>query len=367
MARGLYFGFVILMSSLALFANTCLALSLEDARFKGDLRLRYQYDYKSTPASSTQRHRGRGRLRFGFETDLRGNVTIGVRLATGQTDNRSTNQTFGDFFVTKDLRLDMAYAAWNAGGGVSFHFGKYRNALVISDDLIWDGDINFEGASVLWEGPPVRGLAGLANAGFLLLKEEKSSSRDQYVFYIQPGVSFVYHDDLTGKLGLAYYGFENVKGSVPDGDLSSGSNTLADGRLEYDYDTLNPTVVLAYTVDSGDGPDYTVIILGDYVYNFDSRDAGFLAGAKFGHAKVKERASWIAYYNYRNLERDAFLDVFPDSDFYGGATGVRGHEFVFQFAVAENIILGLDYYRAEKTEGDENPLDVFQLDCVFKF
>lgn len=367
MARGLCFGFIILMSSLALFADACLAFSIENTDFNGDLRLRYQYDHRSTPGSSDQRHRGRGRLRFGFETNLRENVAIGVRLATGQTDNRSTNQTFGNFFVTKDVRLDRAYAAWNAAGGINLHFGKYRNALVIIDDLIWDGDINFEGASILWQGRPARGLGGLVNAGFFLLKEDKTSSRDQYIFYIQPGVSFVYHGDLTCKLGLAYYGYENVKGSVPDEDLSSGSNTLADGKLKYDYDTLNPALVLAYTVGSGDGPDYTVILLGDYVYNFDSEDSGFLAGVKFGHAKAREKASWVAYYNYRSLERDAFLDVFPDSDFYGGATGVRGHEFVFQYAVAKNIVLGLDYYRAEKVEGDRNPLDTLQLDCVFKF
>jgi hypothetical protein len=61
------------------------------------------------------------------------------------------------------------------------------------------------------------------------------------------------------------------------------------------------------------------------------------------------------------------MDVFPDSDFYGGSTGVRGHEFIFQYAVAKSIVLGLDYYRAEKIEDDKDPLDTLQLDCVFKF
>jgi hypothetical protein len=367
MARGSNFRYIIPVLALTILGETCFAFSFEDTEFKGDLRLRYQYDHLSEVQTSTQRHRARGRLRFGFETALNDRVSVGIRMASGQTDNRSTNQTLGDFFVTKDIRLDMAYAAWQATEEVGLVLGKYRNAFLVVDDLIWDGDINFEGASALWKRPPAGGIGGLANAGFLVLKEEKSSSEDQYVFYVQPGVSFSAAGDFTGEFGIAFYGFENVKGSVPDGDLSSGTNTLVDGRLKYDYDSLSPNLVLAYRVGGEDGPPYTLTFIGDYVYSFDSKDSGFLAGFRFGHAKVKTGNSWSAYYNYRRLERDAFMDVFPDSDFYCGSTGVSGHEVIFEYAVARSVILGLDYYRARKLEGDEDPLDTLQLDCVFKF
>ncbi len=220
---------------------------------------------------------------------------------------------------------------------------------------------------VAWERGPGGSFGGLANAGFFLLDEDKSSARDPHMFYIQPGLSFSAGDHFSGKMGVVYYDFEHVKGMVPNEDLSSGTNTRVDGRLKYGYDSLNPNLVLAYATGGPGGHGYTLTFIGDYIYNFEAKDSGFLVGVRAGHPSVKKRASWIAYYNYRRLERDAFMDVFPDSDFYGGATNVRGHEFVFQYAVVQNVIMGLDYYRAEKLDGDSAPLNTLQIDCVFRF
>jgi hypothetical protein len=245
--------------------------------------------------------------------------------------------------------------------------GKYSKAFLIVDDLIWDGDINFEGASVQWERISGGGMGGLANAGFFLLSEDKSSSRDQHMFYVQPGFSFAPGSSLSGRVGVAYYDFEHVRGSVPVEDLSAGTNTLVDGKLKYGYDSLNPNFVLVYATGPAGSPAYRVTLLGDYIYNLDAKDSGFLVGFRVGNPAVKKKASWILYYNYRRLERDAFMDVFPDSDFYGGATNVRGHEFIFQYAVVKGVIMGLDYYRAERIEGDRDPLNTLQFDCVFKF
>jgi hypothetical protein len=363
MARGLSFGSIILMLALALAGESCFAYSLENTEFKGDLRLRYQYDHKTAAGSSTQRHRGRMRLRFGLETALNDRVVIGLRLATGQADNRSTNQTLGGFFVTKDIRLDMGYAAWEPTEELGFRFGKYNDAFLTAGDLIWDSDINFEGASVLWAQAPAAGLSGLINAGFFILNEDKSGSRDAHMFYIQPGLGFTRGVMLKGRIGIAYYDFEHVKGSVPDEDLSAGTNTRQEGRLKYGYDSLNPNFYLTYAA----GAVHALTLLGDYIYNFDSEDSGFLVGVRMGYPGVGNKGSWNTCYNFRRLGRDAFMDVFPDSDFYGGATGVAGHEFIFQYAAENGIIVGLDYYRAERIEGEKAPLFTVQLDCVFKF
>ncbi len=356
---------VIMLLAVALFGEACFAFSIEDTEFRGDLRLRYQYDHEAAADSSAQRHRGRARLRFGFQTRVNGKVDVGVRLASGQADNRSTNQTFVDFFSTKSVGLDMAYAAWKPAAGLGFLFGKYRGGLLIFDDLAWDRDINFEGASVLWERSGAGGTGATANGGLFLIDEGGSGSMVQYMLYVQPGVSFT-AGDLAVSAAVAYYDFENVKGSAPGAGFSAGTNTLVDGRLEYDYDNLNPVVKLSYAGD-GPGGGYVVSLLGDYIYNFDSGDSGFLVGFGFGHREVEERAFWTAHYSYRRLERDAVMDVFPDSDFYGGATDARGHEVIFRCAVAHGAFIALDYYRAERIEGDKDPLDTFQADCEFKF
>jgi hypothetical protein len=366
MARGFRFAPAVLAAAIGIGGGSCMALSFNDTDFKGDLRLRYQYDHVSKDESSTQRHRGRMRLRFGLETDVHSGLSVGLGLASGQTDNRSTNQTLTNYFATKDVRLDLAYAAWSPASGLDLLLGKYHGGLLVVDDLVWDGDINFEGASLEWERPASGGPGALGNAGFLLMNEDKSSPNDPLMFYGQVGATFAAADGLSGKLGIAYYDFEHVKGMAPPEDLSSGSNTLEDGRLVYDYDSVNPSLVLAYAPGAGGAlPEFK--ITGDYIYNPDSGDSGFLIGVRAGHPRVKEKGSFTAYYNYRRLERDAWLDIFPDSDFYGGATNARGHEFIFDYAVAKNVVLGLDYYHAEAIEGSPDPLNTLQVDCVFKF
>ena len=47
---------------------------------------------------------------------------------------------------------------------------------------------------------------------------------------------------------------------------------------------------------------------------------------------------------YGTADGATCIDVFPDSDAYGGRTDVKGHEFVAKYAVMNNIILSLDYY-----------------------
>ena len=78
-----------------------------------------------------------------------------------------------------------------------------------------------------------------------------------------------------------------------------------------------------------------------------------------------------AKYNYRRLERDAWPDFLPDSDFFGGDTNVKGHEVEFKFGLHKYVTMGLDYYHSEpirlpagQPELDE---DLIQIDLLLKF
>ena len=63
------------------------------------------------------------------------------------------------------------------------------------------------------------------------------------------------------------------------------------------------------------------VIFGNYVRNRDasSGDDGWLVGVGLG--KVKKAKSWSLKYQYQELESDAVLGLFSDSDFAGGDTG----------------------------------------------
>ena len=110
-------------------------------------------------------------------------------------------------------------------------------------------------------------------------------------------------------------------------------------------------------------------VLGDFIHNTDAKkdDTGWLIGGKLGHASVRNPGQWQGMYTYRKFEKDAWLDIFPDSDFYGGDTGVKGHEIKFQYGLLKNVNLGLTYYGTQNISGTKRKEDLFMADLVFKF
>ncbi|MBD3263657.1 MAG: hypothetical protein GF375_00965, partial [Candidatus Omnitrophica bacterium] len=84
---------------------------IQNMKLKGDLRLRYQWEDKT---DSEDRHRGRYRFRLGLHTKVNDKLSVAAGLATGGSDARSTNQTMDTSFSTPDIRLDYAFAEWQA-------------------------------------------------------------------------------------------------------------------------------------------------------------------------------------------------------------------------------------------------------------
>ena len=94
-------------------------------------------------------------------------------------------------------------------------------------------------------------------------------------------------------------------------------------------------------------------------------------GFKFGDKKVKNRHQWQVKYIYADLEQDAFLDNFPDSDRFGGRTAIKGNEIVLKYGLHKNIIFAVDYYDTERdianTVNQDDKQKVLQTDVLFKF
>ena len=107
---------------------------------------------------------------------------------------------------------------------------------------------------------------------------------------------------------------------------------------------------------------------GEIINNSDPDDdnEGYLAGFEFGHRKIKALGDWQFKYNCRRLERDAWPDIFPDSDFFGGATGAKGHEGVFKLGLGKHVSMDVDYYSTEEIDGDTEQ-DLLQVDLNLKY
>lgn len=343
---------------------------LEKFKFTGDFRLRYQLDKTE---GSQPRHRARIRARFGMEVGITDNIKIAAGIATGSGDPRSTNQTLDNTFEHPTIRLDYAYAQYQPFSWLTLKGGAIRGMPFWEPaDFLWDTDINPHGLAgqLYYKLLEKKGVVvnGFFNTAVFILDENATHS-DPMMYLFQPGFD-VKFKDFSLKTAVTYYGFEYVKNHLLDN--SAGTNTRLSGptRLRFDYDSLGVGAELGYEKPFGLAFIPYVALLGEYIHNFDpsSNNDGWAFGAKIGHKRVAEKGSWSAMYLYRYLERDAWLDTFPDSDALGGRTNARGHEVLLQYGLFKHVSLAADYYNMIPIKGTpKNTEQIFQLDLLLWF
>ena len=343
------------------------ALPIWAKRFEleGDFRLRYQYE---DTTGETERHRGRLRYRLGLTANVTDQIKAVFGLASGGDDPRSTNQTFQDTFSGKGVRLDLAYAEYQPFKGVKLFGGKFKNPIWRPSDLLWDSDINPEGGALQLDLETMPNLNVIfATAVFVI--DENSDGADPLVIPIQGGLSYKFTEQVDVKLAATYYSFVDVQGTALEfsAPFAGVGNTLVNDVLMFDYDAISVSAELGLSKLLGEIIPY-VGLIGEYVHNPDPDDDndGYLGGIKIGHRKVSEGGQWQANFLYRYLERDAWPDVFPDSDFLGGSTDGEGFEITVEYAVIKHVTVGMDYYHSEQIDGDADQ-DLLQLDVVLKF
>lgn len=367
-------------------------------KVKGDVRVRTQVDWGKNRAPAHQRTRNRVRARIGLEGKVNDQVKAGVKIVTGGTDARSTNQTLDNNFQTYDARLDQYYIKWTPKldakkiGKVNVWGGKFKNPFK-KTDLLWDGDINPGGFAVQYMSPaftdsvfPPTNIYG--NGGFLWLDELGTSQYDAYMTVLQGGIKTEINADWGATLDLAgaWYGLSHVKGKSYSRLWSAGTNTLTtdDGTNVYAQGFSLIDIIAEYDAKKLFDLNLAHGIYSDFIWNTDVSDDDFAwkAGAYIGKKKPKKQGQWKLYGEYRYIERNAVPDFMPDSDFVGflqngtssdGGTNGQGFVGGLKYALLKNTVLGLKYYYCKPIEtasGGSNfeaPFNRFQMDVVVKF
>jgi len=354
----------------ALVAGSSLAGSwTEKIEVKGDVRIRHEYvDDETEPDART---RQRVRARIGAYAKVNDQVKAGIRAASGSSDPLSTNQTFDDAFSSKGLMLDLAYVDWSPAEGLSLIGGKMKKPFICVSDLVWDGDLNPEGLAAKFKAKGETGTF-MANGGCFWLDEVSGSEDlDRFLYTGQVALK-TKADEVSILVGAGIYSYDNMMGFEPLVEADSGfGNTIVgvgeEGEEEYtyahDYNEVEGFVQLK--MDANGVP---VKLYGQYVVNDDADDCdtGYLGGAKFG--KAKEPGSFEVDYNYRDLEKDAVVGAFSDSDFAGGGTDGEGHKFKGKLAIAKNWSLTATYFlNKRKPDSSDTDYDKLRLDLACKF
>lgn len=326
--------------------------------FKGDFRLRYEAIDEQFMAS---RDRMRFRARLGVSGQLRDDIEIVLRLATGGDNPISTNQTFGDGFSTKDIGLDLAYVNWQVNEDLVVNAGKMKNPLFRAGGapLIWDSDLNPEGFAAMFRSDALFATV----AGFSA--EERSSADDSLLYALQGGVNVAVGE--TGKLtaGAGYFAYTDTVGNVPFYNGSAKGNSVdLGGNYLFEYRNAEAFVQFDTVLNT-----WALRLFAQYTQNLEAsnEDSAFALGAKLGAAKHKGDSEYSLI--YQDIEADSVIGAFNDSDFGGGGTDASGYIVKISYGVSEKIFLGGSYYinDVDRFQGSEHDYNRLQIDLEFKF
>ena len=116
----------------------------------GDFRLRYQYVDVDEQRSQSQ---GRFRVRLNLDIEVAEKLKFIFGIASGGSDPRSSNQSFGDDWDKKQININYAYVNYSPFKWLNLEGGKMANPIYTVSQLLWDEDINPEGVAAQIDYP----------------------------------------------------------------------------------------------------------------------------------------------------------------------------------------------------------------------
>lgn len=345
-------------------------------QFKGDVRFRQETVHNDGVPNSKDQDRQRIRARLGAYSEINPQVDTGIRIATGSNDDaRSTNQDLNNYFDKKSIWLDQGYVDYHPDAIKNLHLvgGKMPQQWVSMGDIIWDSDISPEGLAATYKYPLGGSTELFGSAGHYTLKDNVDGEGVQFkhdlrLYAGQLGARFAITDSMKMTLGGSIYSYDNDKNSACP---TTGSVT-APCALAVNGNSPNETFKLYEGFGQLDFSNLPVplSLYGQYVNNKDAsndQDTGWLAGVK---SKIY---GFAVDYNYRDVQRNAVVGAFTDSDFANGFTGSRGSKLKVSYELDKNFNLGATYFMATSDQTNasinkkDSDINTLQLDAEAKF
>ena len=341
-------------------------------QFKGDVRFRQENVHNDGVSNNKDQDRQRIRARLGAFSEINPQVDTGIRIATGSSDDaRSTTQDLNNYFDKKQIWLDLGYVDYHPDAIKNLHVigGKMLQPWVSMGDIIWDSDINPEGLALTYKYP-LGNTELFGSAGHYTLKDNVDGDGVQFkhdlrLYAGQLGARFAITDNLKLTVGGSLYNYDNDEDSTCTATTSpcalavNGNSPGEEFRLWEGFSQI----------DIG-GLPMPLSLYGQYVHNAEAsnnQDTGWLAGVK------TKLYGFGLDYNYRDIQQNAVVGAFTDSDFANGFTGSRGSKLKVSYELDKNFTLGATYFMAtsDYTNASVNlkdsDINTLQLDAEAKF
>ncbi|WP_246433428.1 putative porin [Povalibacter uvarum] len=369
---------------------------------KGDLRYRYEWIEDPTRqgvvsglqgVNETEQSRHRIRARLGFDAKITDTLLVGLQVATGGDDPRSSNQTLGGASSRKAIGFDLAYFDWKFATWGNLIGGKMKYPFLRpGQSLFYDGDVNPEGLAMQFN----RGMFFGSAFGFLvdernnaarsstssstpatttltncIAEAGRTCSKDVYTLGAQIGARFpIGSSTLVAAVG--YSDLKNGQGQRPFYNNNANGNTLTGpfSGLAYDYNIIEG--LAEFNTQVGTLP---LQVWANYAQNEDPDDLNTAWGAGVLLGKASNYRTWEAGFGYQVVEKDALFGQVIDSDFGDGTTDTEGWVIRAGWAPVRNTSLNATYFINSRfvdvpvnaVYGTKTDYDRLQLDFNMKF
>lgn len=347
---------------------------LDRFHFKGDVRIRHEEIEKE---NSDGKFRQRFRFRYNMNVDIMDNLLLETAVSTGKGSPTSGNVTFKDDerlfdYFPGTLKIDIADLKYSFGDSW-VRVGKSKNKIYkpIKTQLVWDGDLRFEGVNYGYKDGTHQINLGV-NQVNRIENHNTVDGDDINIFLAQYVNTMKLGDSSKLNLGAAYYYYDGVKGTT-----APYNKNKFKGNSEDPVKTQNGEPV--YAEDYGIAELFAEykqkdIALGmpfkaalTLAYNTLASDENFAydVSAELGiHKKFKVAAT------YRDVQIDSVFGAHSDSDFGGGGTNSNGYYVKGKYKFAKNVDIGAYFHWSKLGDdqgNDELDYQRMQLDLILKF
>ena len=387
--------------------------------FGASITIRYDLtDVEDTTDLRLDEDRNGFRTRDRFSAEFRpdGPVNAGLRISTGENPNpTSPFIRMGDLFRSKSFNLDQFYIIVRPikffdprpldqqPVDFSFQVGKIPQPFWRADigtwhsEIIWDDDVSPEGAALQFRAHNLLPFLKLEATGGYFIVEEV----DDFRFSGLTGDTYLVAGQLKAEvgpaaLGFAFYSYERLNSGLrsPSFDPTTGAflqpgqtafllrdelqrtnNQItfgpgALGFVEDDFQIINVTglvhVSLPFLPDIG--PE--VFLAGDYVNNLsvDEDEDGYsiTLGLRGGGQEGGRLNPFALWFTYRDVDNDATLATFADSDL-GGGTGYKGFEAGMNYRLHKHLLVQITGYSYDGFPDKDNYWRRVFFDLVANF
>jgi len=352
---------------------------LKNLVFFGDLRLRYETLCYIDNPDNVSRGRARFRLRFGFiKYFLNKQMEVGFRLASGEatdgdvindhlgSDPTSSNQSFNDNFSEKPIWIDRAYASYrpNAIKGLFLIAGKMPNPFR-STDIIWDSDVNPEGAYAEYQYGGFGVFQPFAGFGYFLARELSSSHGDTFFLAYVVGFDWQVVKGVKVTMAATYYDWDNARADVQAKIDASSSNIRGNTTgWPWNFEIIDVVTKVSWTTFNLPTKAYV-----EWAQNcaaddsFRDQDNAYAFGVQLG--KAKKKGTWQVAYKYAYIEPNAVFGYFTDSDF--GFANRKGHKLGGAYALTDSLVAAVTIFVTEPVRSSTEDKQVkIQADLIWK-